>query len=378
MPRILFVIRYHISWITGGAEEQCWLLSCELARRGWDVHYAAEMGPTPPPRHTDGMALHPLPDRPMWWRNNRRAIRALLKELQPDVVLNLGFDHYTGFSMLEAPPNAVRVWVTSFDWDGLLWPILRQRLKLTGLLRFPKWLAMYLPNLLLARRGSRVADLVLVPKLEKQEQLRRLGIKSHILGNALPSLPESVVQTHEGRPLVLWAASVKQWKQPEKFIELASRCRDLDADFVMIGAIQEEAYREMVAAAVRELPNFRYEGLVPITEVRAYFRKSHLFLNTSVSEGFGTSMIHAWQHGVPVVTLGVNPDRLITDRQLGVVANDMDALVGAVRELLHHPEKRREIGASARAYAQQAHDLSAIVDRLENYLSERGVTLPPR
>ncbi|MDD5088132.1 MAG: glycosyltransferase family 4 protein, partial [bacterium] len=332
MPRILFVTRYHVSWITGGAEEQCWLLSCELARRGWDVHYAAEMGPTPPPRRSDGMTLHPLPDRPRWWKNNRRAVRALMRELDPDVVFQLGFDHYTGYAMLDAPRRAVRVWATSFDWDGLIWPILRQRLKMTGLLHFPWWLVVYLPGLLLAHRGSRAADLVLVPKRDKQEQLLRKGLRSQIFGNALPSIPASDVQTHEGRPRALWAASVKQWKQPEKFIELASRCRDLDAEFVMIGSIQEDGYREIVANAVRDLPNFRYEGFVPLTQVRDAFRQSHVFVNTSVSEGFGTSLIHAWQHGVPVATLGVNPDRLITDRQLGIVAETMDELVGGLRD----------------------------------------------
>lgn len=229
-----------------------------------------------------------------------------------------------------------------------------------------------------AKKGLARADLVLVQRTDQVERLRQAGLNPVVLRNSRPAVPDSEVQSHGGRPIVLWAGSLKRIKRPERFVELADRCRDLDAEFVVIGQVQQPEYRQIIENAVRQCPNLRYDGLIPLARVQDYFRMAHLLVNTSTNEGYSNTFIHAWQHGIPVVTLGVNPDRLITEKNLGVAARNMDELVKGVRELVSDPEKRREIGKRARAFAEEEHNLTRAMDRIERLLAERGVRRPER
>jgi glycosyltransferase involved in cell wall biosynthesis len=169
---------------------------------------------------------------------------------------------------------------------------------------------------------------------------------------------------------------IKNWKRPQFFIDLARRCRDLDADFVLVGEIQERKYDAVLKAAMEELPNFRYDGVVPRKQVGACFEKAHILVSTSRAEGYPNTFIHAMMHGVPIVSLDVDPEGLLADKGFGRLAKDMDGLEKAVRELAGDPQKRREIGAMEREYAVREFDLKSVVDRLEGILKERGVKMP--
>lgn len=377
-PRILFVNRYHVLRETGGTEEQCLLLSEEFARRGWDAHYASEMNTLPDPPVINGVTLHGLPENPSPWRGNRRPLRELMFALQPHVVYNQIFNFYTAHCMLDAPRGTFKLWAPAAMGDGFLLAKLRQlkpqKLSAGYLLRLP--LQAY--QLYQAQRGVRAADLVLAQRQEQVVQFEAAGLRCMLLRNTQAPVPAAEIQTHDGKPVVLWAGSVKQIKRPEMYVELARRCRDLDAQFLMIGAFQEEHYRAQIEAAARELPNFRYGGFVPLARVGEAFRQAHIFVNTSTAEGYPTTFIQAWQREIPVASLGVNPEGLVTERDLGVVGSTMDELAVGVRNLLASPSRRRQIGARARAWAAEAYEVGPAVDRLEDVLRRSGVPVPPR
>jgi glycosyltransferase involved in cell wall biosynthesis len=376
-PRFLFVIQYHFTRFTGGTEMQAWMLAGELARRGWDVHYASEMNNVPQPPVLDSITLHGLPENPSYWRGNRRPLRDLMQELRPDVIYTRIFSQYLGYAVMDAPPGAFTVWSTASGQDGRAWPYLAHGpLSHPGLL-FVRRMPVYLWHNYLARKGRRRAQLVLAQQRDQQRDLARLGVRAEILRNSHPPVPEDDVRRHEGKPVVLWADSIKLIKRPELFIELARRCRDLPAEFLMIGGMAHENYRPQVEAAARELPNFRYGGFVPLSEVERVFAGAHLHVKTSLPiEGFPNTFVQAWLHGVPVVSYENDPEGLLNERRLGVCAASLDELEQAVRDLVNHPEKRREIGALARAFALAEFDLQRNVDRFEALLSSHGVRLP--
>jgi glycosyltransferase involved in cell wall biosynthesis len=376
-PRFLFVIQHHFTRITGGTEMQAWMLASELARRGWDVHYASEMNNVPASPVLDGVTLHGLPENPSYWRGNRRPLRDLMLALRPDVIYTRIFSSYLGFMVMDAPAGAFTVWSTASGNDGRAWPYLTYGRRSHPGLLFVRRMPVYLWHDYLARKGRKRARLVLAQQRDQQRDLARLGVRAEILRNSHPPVPEDDVQRHQGKPVVLWADSIKLIKRPELFIELARRCRDLPAEFLMIGGIQHENYQPQIEAAVRELANFRYGGFVPLSTVEQVFAGAHLHVKTSLPiEGFPNTFVQAWLHGVPVVSYENDPEGLLNERQLGVCATRFDELEQAVRDLVNHPEKRREIGARARAFARSEFDLQHNVDRLEDLLSSRGVRLP--
>lgn len=368
--RILFVIRYHYLRRTGGAELQCWMLAKEFARRGWDVHYLSENDRPDAPRELDGVTLHYLPENPVWHDSNRAGVERVMRELQPDVVYNRVYNLYTALAVEFAPKHTVTVWAAAAAYDGRILGLFADMWQTKSLKQY----LILLPEVFFirarARRWALRAKLQLAQSLEQAERLRRHGFRPELLRNSI-EFGETNLQTHNGRPVVLWVGSVKKYKRPEIFYELARRCQDLDCEFVMAGEVQDEQSREPLERAQRELKQFRYAGFVAPELIGKLYDRAHLFVSTSRAEGFANTFIQAWLRGIPVVSLDVNPDQLLSTGGLGAAASTVDVLEQKLREFIQRPDLRRESGARAREFTLKEFNLHANVDRLEELIRAR-------
>jgi glycosyltransferase involved in cell wall biosynthesis len=377
-PRILFVLRYHVLTATGGAEVKAWALATELAKRGWDVHYASEMSHVPLPNPCEGVTLHGLPEKPSYWTGNRLPLLKLMRELDPDVVYNRVFDFYTRHAMEEAPPRALTVWAVASDQDAHIGQTMLNLWRTTPAVLFLKRWPVHLFWALSAMHGARQAKLVISQYRSQHDHLQKRGIESVILPNSHEPVPESEVQSHEGTPMLLWVGSLKALKQPEIFFELARRLSDMPAEFVLVGSVQQPDYEPILAQAQAELKNFKYLGFVPRHEVGKVFAQAHVHLKTSLYEALPETFVQAWLRGVPVVSLNVDPDNLLKDKGLGICVHSVDEFERELRALLTDRERRRAIGRRARDYALQEYDLDANIKKFEQLLAARGVRLPAR
>ncbi len=371
-PRILFVLRYHYLRYTGGAEMQAAMMARELAARGWDVHYASETVALPETNPLDGVTLHALPENPSYWKGNREPLRRLLTELQPDVVYTRTFDPYVGNVVRDKPQKTVVMWAAASKNDGRAWPFLVQGWRMLPVHLFVRRMPVFLYWNSIARKGRAGADIVLAQHRDQQEQLARLGVKSVVLRNSHPDVPATDMQSHDGVPIILWADSIKAIKRPELFLDLAKRCSDLNAQFVMIGKSYDEHYDRLIESTREAVPSFRYDGFVPLADVNRYFRAAHVHVKTSLPiEGFPNTFVQAWLHGVPVASLEVDPERLIRTHLLGQYVESVDKLERAVRELVTNPALRRQLGRNARQFAVQEFNLQKNMDKFEQLVGER-------
>ncbi len=80
-------------------------------------------------------------------------------------------------------------------------------------------------------------------------------------------------------------------------------------------------------------------------------------VNTSTHEGFPNTFIQAWMREVAVVSLDVDPDRILATEHAGIVAHSEDALTAAVSTLIDHPEVRAGLVKRGREYAGTHHAL---------------------
>jgi glycosyltransferase involved in cell wall biosynthesis len=362
--RILFVTRYHITRFTGGAELQCWYLATEFARRGWDVHYASEMeqafASAP-----GNVTLHNV--------SSRASFQKLLRDLRPDVIYNRVLNEYTRYSVEDADPKMLTVWAVASDSDTGAWKLLKQTAQLYPFSQFLR----RAPRLMLNRfrdfHAALKANIILTQHEGQRAELKKRGKASVVLRNSFPFVPETEIQNHDGKPVIAWVGSLKHWKRPELFIELARRCQGVDAIFEMAGEIYEADYENIIADAQKSLTNFRYLGKVPADKIDKVFTASHLHVKTSLPlEGFPNTFVQAWLRGVPVVSLNIDPDNLIQNQKLGVVVKSLDELERAVRDLIANPEKRKEIGRHARDFAMKEFDLKKNADKLEELIREKS------
>lgn len=368
MPKILFVTQYHYLRYTGGAELQCWMLAREFARRGWDVHYVSENNRPDAPRELDSIRLHYLPELPHWRDGNRRQLADVFEKVQPDVVYNRVFNLYTHHAMTLAPREAVTVWASAFVHDGSVTATLPELWATKSLKQFLVLVHRTLTIRARARRAALAAKIQLAQSNEQIEILRSRDFAPVLLRNSFEFPADMQVQTHDGKPLVLWVGGVKQRKRPELFYELARRCQDIDCEFVMAGELQDEQSKQPLAAAQRELKNFRYAGFVPADIVGKLYERAHVFVSTSQSEGFPNTFIQAWQRGVPVLSLDIDPDGLLSDEGMGVLVQNMNDMESQLRGMLADPQRRRVMGQRAHDVARREFNLEANVNRLEEMI----------
>ncbi|MDH3198145.1 MAG: glycosyltransferase family 4 protein [Candidatus Krumholzibacteria bacterium] len=164
-------------------------------------------------------------------------------------------------------------------------------------------------------------------------------------------VPRAHAANQVGDGPVLWMGGLRAVKRPELFIELARRTPA--ARFCLVGGPigTEPGFARGVTGSATGVPNLELTGWLPHPETLRLLRGAALLVNTSRVEGFPNAYLEAWSHGVPVVSFN-DVDGLIAGEGLGVVCDDIDGMARAVGALLGEPERRRAMGARARALVE--------------------------
>lgn len=156
---------------------------------------------------------------------------------------------------------------------------------------------------------------------------------------------------------VIWIANFKKQKQPELFLALAeSMKKQENVNFIMAGRLNDSS----MAKAINSTSNLEYLGELAIEQVLSLMKESHIFINTSSSEGFPNTFIQAWLNKMVVVSLTVNPDDVLTNHDIGYVAGNFQNMKETTQELIAHPELILAKGEASYDYAIKNHSLANI------------------
>jgi len=342
----------------GGAEVQLYTLARELARdAGFRVDFIVrnENGGS---ETIDGVTVHKLPliRKPGLRRQLAyfAGLWRLLRWIDPDIVVQRAAGSLTGMLGLYCALNRKRfVYMVAHDYD--VEPTL------------PAW---FQGNMawLAYRTGLRLADQVIVQHDRQRQQLMDNYHKAGIIrpcaleaGDALPA---------EERRTILWVGRCERIKQPEMFLSLAHAFPQ--EQFVMIcpPAASGPAYFESIRSQALGLRNMTFVERVAFRQIGAYFRSARLFVNTAIQEGFPNTFVQAWMHGVPVVSLSVDPGSVMAQHGLGISCEgSREALERAVSSLLADRPLWERLSRDTYAYAHEHHDIRRQVERDRLWLS---------
>jgi glycosyltransferase involved in cell wall biosynthesis len=179
---------------------------------------------------------------------------------------------------------------------------------------------------------------------------------------------------------VLWVGNQLPNKRQEVVLELARQTPEYQ--YALALKITDRARFEQTRKAAEAVPNLLMLGEVAHVEMEKWFKQTRVFLSTSGREGFPNTFLQAWMNGVPVVSLGVDPDGLIQERLLGRVAYPGCAtepaadpvklaasLVGILREILENEQLRLTMGENGRRYVKDNHAPERVVPALVEALA---------
>jgi glycosyltransferase involved in cell wall biosynthesis len=200
----------------------------------------------------------------------------------------------------------------------------------------------------------RVAKIVV--QSDRQARLLRdnLGLDAYRMIRNFHPVPREIGEKDE-EFTVCWVANLKLIKNPELLFEIAGHLDDLEhVRFIMVGRPYPEArLQQAFSRKLSEHDNVDYIDGLSQEDVNSLLARSKLLVNTSPREGFSNVFIQAWLRRVPVFTLGVNPDGLLDDGNLGGAFDSPEALAEKIRYLTQTPARLDAMGKRCREVAAE-------------------------
>jgi glycosyltransferase involved in cell wall biosynthesis len=202
------------------------------------------------------------------------------------------------------------------------------------------------------------ADTIITQNFNHQKLLlKTLKIKSEVLRNGYEIEEIKKIPNFD----FLWVGRFEKWKNPELYLELASRL--IKSNFVMICPYSRSDYPDWmhIKQKANSLSNMIFIEKVPFYEIQNYFNQSKIFVNTSESEGFPNTFLQAAQARMPIISLNVNPDFFITKYNCGIYCNNsFENLVESAQYLINNNEEIEKRGENVFGYLKKNHDLDKI------------------
>lgn len=221
----------------------------------------------------------------------------------------------------------------------------------------------------LYRWGVEHAELVLA-QTQEQATLMRENFRCRSV-EVLPNMLETATlrTPRENRGYVLWVGSLARRKRPELFVEAA---RALPQHrFRMVGGPGEDAgYDEHIRQRASGIDNLEMVGFVPPDRMDEEYRGALAYVNTSALEGLPNAFLQAWSHGVPAVTVSVDPDGVIARSGLGATSGTPEALVDTLARFLSDADGVEEAGRRAHAHVISMHAIEQVGPLAEKFFDQ--------
>ncbi len=193
-------------------------------------------------------------------------------------------------------------------------------------------------------------------EIDRENLQNSVGIDSLVIPNGQKLLDSGETT----RDTVLWVGRSTPLKRPELFVKLAENFPDEKFTMICQKATGDENYRDLLANA-EKLDNLQFIRAVPFADISTYFRQAKVFVNTSDSEGFPNTFIHACNRAAPILSLKVNPDDFINRYNCGMCCDDnWQRMIDSLKTMLQK-DRYVELGKNGKKYVEERHDLAKII-----------------
>jgi glycosyltransferase involved in cell wall biosynthesis len=161
---------------------------------------------------------------------------------------------------------------------------------------------------------------------------------------------------------VAWVAMLRQPKRPDVLLEIARKAPAIR--FVVCGGPttfgSPPGYSERIVEALQAQPNIEFLGKVAPQKTRQTIADAALLLSTSDAEGFPNTFLEAWSSGTPIISLNIDPDRIIEGQGLGTVPGTVERAIADIMALMGSPQRRDDMAVRARRYVTDTHSAAAV------------------
>jgi len=350
----------------GGAEIQQLQIAKELKKRGYEISFITygEKNNEVQSRNANGIDILPAYNRNQienisFFRKIFHIWRKM-KEIDADIYYHrAGSTGIIGFFCRLNKKKVIIHLASDADVTGEM--IINKNTVIALLNKIGNWLDIRLSDIIISQSH-----------FQKSKLKERFNLNSTIIKNSLDiSLQSSKKSFGE---YLLWVGTIRSVKQPELFLKIAEYLPE--NNFLMIGGEGEslELFKKIKNAA-EKIRNVEFKGFVPPQKIYSYYQKATMLINTSKTEGFPNIFLEAWSCSIPVVSLNVDPDGIISKNKLGFHSKTFNQMLDNIKTLLKEKKLVMQMGENGRKYVEENHDIKKIVDQyeelIENLLKNR-------
>jgi exopolysaccharide biosynthesis WecB/TagA/CpsF family protein len=213
------------------------------------------------------------------------------------------------------------------------------------------------------KRATRASSLLLATNHDTAEVLRKIGgrdVRLFLDSGLTPKfvLGEPVSKPSNDSLTLLWVGRMQPRKALPLALEALTRIRDLRVKLLIAGDGEMRKLWEKYAERLDLGSRLEFLGKVPWDEMPRLYQKADAFLFTSLRDSFGTQVLEAMGHGLPILTLDHQGVGTFVPREAGIkvpVTSPEQTLAGlaeGIQRLALFPEERKKMGAAAYAYAK--------------------------
>ncbi|HEY4051191.1 MAG TPA: glycosyltransferase [Acidobacteriaceae bacterium] len=297
----------------------------------------------------------------LWLNRAYEQAAALHKEVQFDLV------HHVSWSTIAISPPFWKLPVRSV-WGpvggGQFFPValislLRQKRMKEGVRSLYVHSLRFSPRL---RKSLASAGIVLATNFDTRTLLKRAGarnvelfldcgVNERITAPAARSTGEQVT--------LLWAGRIEPIKGLVVALRALAECNHRQPRLLVAGCGSDQSKMERLTRSLGLTSRVEFLGRIPHEDMPALFQRCDAFLFTSLRDSFGSVVLEAMAHGLPIVTLNHQGMRAFVpeDASIKVPVKTPKQIIRdfavAIEALVSNPDFLRKMSEAAHAFANQ-------------------------
>jgi glycosyltransferase involved in cell wall biosynthesis len=164
---------------------------------------------------------------------------------------------------------------------------------------------------------------------------------------------------------ILWVGNTNnKIKQPSVVMDLIKQLPSYQFTMIITPIVEEDYI--CLEESTRSLTNVTMLSRVPFEEIERYFAQAKLLVNTSIVEGFPNTFLQAGKYGLPILSLNVDPNGLLTRHGCGLFCGgSMSELKEGLEKLMTDAELYARLSSNILSYVQIKHDKNRIIPEYE-------------
>jgi glycosyltransferase involved in cell wall biosynthesis len=236
--------------------------------------------------------------------------------------------------------------------------LIRQILPDTLKLSFPYWALEGFFSI----KTLKFVDAIITQTYDQSAYLKKRGIYSTMIRNSIVINNNKYIKPN--KKIVVWVANIKKMKNIEDFIKLSHFINE-HLEFVCVGRLPGNSQYRATIENLIKTSQVQYKGELSYNETAELISRSYILVNTSYNEGFPNTFIQAWSFGVPVISLNIDPDKIIMQNKIGLFSGTFEKMVDDTLFLINNKEEWGKMSLNAYQFARSNFDIK---ENLKSYI----------